>query len=151
MAKLTVPICDASGHAVAANCASEQTSRPSATPGESVVPSGSMISARRTCACRIAPPSGTVSEIVAPLGTTRLVVSSATATAGVNGTASQPVGVKLADSGAFGGTSIVVVAARHDVGSVMKLLESVRLSALSVVSGALVERGDVRVQPAVGA
>ena len=106
------------------------------------MPTGSAISARRTCDCRRAASSATV----APLGTTRWVVSSAAVTPGVNGTFAQPVGVKDAD--AVVSASIVVVAGAHDVGSVMKVLSSVRSSAEPERAG--VERGDRRVQPAVG-
>src|SRR3954451_6231499 len=47
--KLTVPICDAAGQPAPANCVAVHACRPLATPGESVVPTGSAISARLTC------------------------------------------------------------------------------------------------------
>ena len=78
MTKLTVPTCDAAGQAVASNCAAVQATSPFATPGESVVPTGSTISVRRTCES----PSGSLSVTVAPLGTARWVVSREASTAG---------------------------------------------------------------------
>src|SRR5262249_50534700 len=69
VANVTVPICDAAGHASAANWSSEQTASPLATPGDRLVPTGSAICAFFTCDWWIAPPSGTLTEIVAPLGT----------------------------------------------------------------------------------
>ena len=90
MTKLTVPTWAPAGQPGPANCASLQPSRPFATPGESVVPSGSTISARLTCES----PAGSASVTVAPLGTARCRFSSVADTDGVNGTFSQPVGVK---------------------------------------------------------
>ena len=81
------------------------------------MPSGSTISARLTCES----PAGSESVTVAPLGTARCRFSSAADTDGVNGTFSQPVGVKEALS-----PLSVTVAGAHEVGSVMKLLFSVR-------------------------
>ena len=126
VAKLTVPTCEAAGQPASdANCASVHATSPFATPGESVVPTGSTISARRTCEF----PSGSVRATVAPLGTTRWVVSSAVVTPGANGTFAQPVGVNVDD--ALASASMVVVAGPQDVGSVMKALSSERSSAES--------------------
>ena len=137
MTKLTVPTCEASGQPPPVNCAPVHACSPFATPGDSVVPTGSTISARRTWAW----PAGSVSATVAPLGTTRCVVSSVADSDGANGTWSQPVGVKEADC--VVSASIVVVAGAHDVGSVMKLASRVRSSALMgsppVCSCAIVE------------
>ena len=66
-------------------------------------------------------PAGSLRVTVAPLGAARWVVSSVAATLGLNGTFWQPVGVKLALS-----ALTVTVAGRHEVGSVMKALSSVR-------------------------
>src|SRR4051794_22528330 len=103
--KLTVPICDAAGQPAPANCAAVHACRPLATPGESVVPTGSAISARLTCES----PGWSFSVTVAPLGTARRVVSSVGVTDGRKGTLSQSVGVKNADC-AVPSASIVVVA-----------------------------------------
>src|SRR3954454_14391191 len=112
--KLTVPICDAAGQPAPANCAAVHACRPLATPGESVVPTGSAISARLTCESPGCRPSVTV----APLGTARCVVSSVGVTVGRNGTLAQPVGVKVANR-VVPSASIVIVAGRHEVGIVM--------------------------------
>src|SRR3954462_5637612 len=115
--KLTVPICDAAGQPAPANCAAVHACRPLATPGESVVPTGSAISARLTCES----PFSRRSVTVAPLGTARCVVSSLAVTEGWNGPLSQLVGMKVADARALCGPWIVVTAGSHDVGNVMNV------------------------------
>jgi hypothetical protein len=82
------------------------------------------------------------------LGTTRWVVSSFAPTAGVKGTFAQPVGVNVADC--VVSASIVVVAGMQDVGSVMNVLESVRSSDVSDVSGPLSSWGIVESRPPSG-
>src|SRR3954451_19150502 len=111
----TLPTCDAAGQPAPSNCAWVQAARPSATPGDSAVPTGSAISVRRTCDWL----GGSVSVTVAPLGTARCVVSSWAPMPGLKGTVAQPVGVNCADS-----PLSTTVAGWHDVGSVMKLLAS---------------------------
>ena len=125
VSKLTVPTWLAAGQATAANWSAVQATRPSATPGESVVPTGSAISARRTWESS----AGWLSVTVAPVGATRCVVSSDAVSAGRNGSLAQPVGVNVADCTVS--ASIVVVAGRHDVGIVMNVLFSVRSSELT--------------------
>ena len=98
------------------------------------MPSGSTISARLTCES----PGGSESVTVAPLGTARCWLSSTADTDGVNGTFSQPVGVKEALS-----PLSVTVAGAHEVGIVMKLLFSVSPRLVSgrppVLSAAMVD------------
>src|SRR3954468_14829972 len=122
--KLTVPICDAAGQPAPEKSAAVQACRTLATPGESVVPTGSTISARLTGES----PGWRFRVTFAPLGTARRVVSSVGVTDGRNGTPPQPVGVNVADC-VVPSASIVIVAGPHDVGIVMNAASSVRSSA----------------------
>ena len=129
--KETLPTRDAGGHEGApreplASCASVQTSSPTAVPGFRPVPSGRTTATFATCAWRIGVSrAGRPRRIENALGWSTCVVSVATSSAGVNGTASQPVAWKLAEPDAVGpawGTTVTfVVAGVQRVGSVTKL------------------------------
>jgi hypothetical protein len=131
----TSPISDAAGQAGARaslrpNCASVQSVRPLARPGESTSPFGRSSTTRLTLACtRLLPTAaGTFSVAVASPGVSDGTCLGPTSSDGVNGTPAQSLGVKVSlppvPAPSYARMSVRMVAGWQLVGTVMKGLVS---------------------------